>query len=69
MTSLMRPSLRAKAESPVRRNALGLVCAAIFAVLVVALIFTGHQVYNQDQLEHGGSTISLWSYFGQGHFW
>ncbi len=38
-------------------------------MLVVALIFTGHQVYNQDQLEHGGSTISLWSYFGQGHFW
>ena len=52
-----------------RRNALGLTLLAIFLVLLVALILTGHRSYNSDQVEHGSATVSLLAYLGTGHFW
>ena len=52
-----------------RRNALGLACFGIFAVLVVALVLTGQRAFNADQLDHGQATVSLASYLTQGHFW
>jgi hypothetical protein len=64
-----RTRLRAPTDSFWRRNALGLSCFGIFAVLVVALVLTGHRTFNQDQLDHGNSTVSLANYLTRGHFW
>jgi hypothetical protein len=61
--------VRAPAATPARRNALGIVCFGIFVVFAVAMVLTGHQTFNQDQLEHGGQTVSLLSYLKQGHVW
>jgi hypothetical protein len=52
-----------------RRNALGLTCLGIFAILVLGLVLTGHRAFNADQLEHGEHTVSLAGYLTQGHFW
>jgi hypothetical protein len=52
-----------------RRNALGLVGAGMFLVLVVALALTGHHAYNSDQIAHGERTVSFGRYLTQGHFW
>ena len=60
---------RARKETFIRRNALGLTCLAVTGVLVVALILTGHRAYNSEQVEHGAATVSLIGYLGQGHFW
>jgi hypothetical protein len=58
-----------KDDSFAQRNALALTVFAIFLVLLVALVLTGHQSYNSDQVEHGETTISLTAYLGTGHFW
>ena len=42
---------------------------AIFAVLVVAMVLTGHSAYNAEQLEHGSSAVSLGTYLSEGHVW
>jgi hypothetical protein len=72
------PSLRAADRSSrhprsrqpfTRRNALGLTLLAIFVVLLVGLVLTGNRSYNQEQVEHGGVTISIASYLRNGHFW
>lgn len=52
-----------------RRNALSLSAFAIFVVCVVAMVLTGHRAYNADQVEHGGTAISLGGYFAKGHVW
>jgi hypothetical protein len=52
-----------------RRNALGLACFGIFAVLVVALVLTGQRAFNADQVDHGQATVTLGGYLHQGHFW
>jgi hypothetical protein len=56
-------------ESFVRRNSLGLTCLVVFLVLLVGLVLTGHRSFNEDQLIHGGTAVSLGEYFTQGHFW
>jgi hypothetical protein len=56
-------------DSFVRRNALGLVTFAFFIVLVVGQVLAGHDAYNTEQLAHGGSTVSIGTYVGTGHFW
>jgi hypothetical protein len=53
----------------VRRNALGITCFAVFAVLVVGLILTGHHAFNADQLDHQQPAVSLATYLREGHFW
>jgi len=58
-----------RADSFLRRNALGLVTFGLFAVLTVALLVTGQRSYNADQLDHGGTGVDLISYLGEGHFW
>ena len=75
MSSTLRPRARVavrargSGDSFIRRNALGLACFGIFAVLVVALILTGHRTFNADQVDHGEATVSLGRYLTQGHFW
>jgi hypothetical protein len=52
-----------------RRNALGLTCFALFVVLVIGLLLTGHHAYNAEQHDLGHPTVSLLTYLGEGHFW
>ena len=59
----------ARRDSFWHRNALGLTCFAIFAVLVVALLLTGHHAYNAEQHALGNPAVSLLTYLGEGHFW
>ena len=67
----VRAACAAKRSPPsfLQRNALGLVTFAIFAVLVVAMVLTGHSAYNAEQLEHGSSAVSLGTYLSEGHVW
>jgi hypothetical protein len=75
MATTLRPRAERKTRPPrsspsfLRRNALGLVTLAIFAVLVVAMVLTGHSTYNAEQLEHGGAAVSLGTYLSEGHIW
>ncbi|MET0166804.1 MAG: DUF6766 family protein [Vicinamibacterales bacterium] len=77
MASTLRPSARRELhaqgsptkDSFVRRNALALTCVAIFLVLVVGMLVSGHRSYNAEQVEHGDVVVSLWTYLGEGHFW
>jgi hypothetical protein len=52
----------------VRENSLSLFFAAIFLAALVAQAFTGHDAYNEDQLAHGESTISLGRYLTSSAF-
>jgi len=56
-------------DSFVRRNSLGLTTFGTFLLLLVAMTVVGHGAYNADQLAHGGASVSLSSYLGEGHFW
>jgi uncharacterized protein DUF6766 len=54
----------------IRHNSLSLFFLAIFLAALIGEAVTGHRVYNQDQLAHGGDPISLGRYlvssaFGQ----
>jgi hypothetical protein len=60
---------RTSPPSFVRRNALGLVAVAIFAVLVVAMAVTGHRAYNAEQREHDHPGVSFGTYLTEGHVW
>jgi len=51
-----------------RDNSLGLVMFGLFAIFLFAQSVTGFQVYNDDQLEHGETTISYPEYLRTGHF-
>ena len=51
-----------------RDNSLGLVMFGLFAIFLFAQSVTGFQVYNDDQREHGETTISYPEYLRTGHF-
>jgi len=51
-----------------RDNSLGLVMFGLFAIFLFAQSVTGFQVYNDDQLEHGETTIGYPEYLRTGHF-
>jgi hypothetical protein len=46
-----------------------LVSFAIFAVLVVGMVLTGHSTYNAEQIDHGHAAVSLSTYLSEGHVW
>ena len=52
----------------VRDNSLSLVMFGLFAVFLIAQSITGFAVYNDDQREHGETTISYPEYLRTGHF-
>ncbi len=51
-----------------RDHGLLLVNLGLFAVFLVAMTVVGVQVYNSNQLEHGGSTVSWLGYLATGDF-
>jgi len=51
-----------------RDNGLSIVMFGLFAVFLVGQSMTGFSVYNDDQREHGESTISYPEYLQSGHF-
>jgi hypothetical protein len=52
----------------VRDNSLSLVMFGLFALFLVAQSITGFAVYNDDQREHGETTIGYPEYLRTGHF-
>jgi hypothetical protein len=52
----------------VRDNSLSLVMFGLFALFLIAQSITGFAVYNDDQREHGETTISYPDYLRSGHF-
>jgi hypothetical protein len=55
-------------EGFLQRNALSLVCFAIFAVFLIAQSLTGWRTAVADAVEHGGVGFSYWTYLTTGHF-
>jgi hypothetical protein len=51
-----------------KRNSLTLSLLAIFLLSWVGQWLTGHKVFNEELVEHGQPTISVWRYFFSGHF-
>lgn len=51
-----------------RENGLAIALFALFALFLLAQIFTGWGSYNADQLSHGGLRIGLGAYLTTGHF-
>jgi hypothetical protein len=51
-----------------QRNALGLACFAIFAVLFVAQSLTGWRSAVADAVQHGQAAFGYWRYLTTGHF-
>jgi uncharacterized protein DUF6766 len=49
-------------------NALTLVAFAFFTVSMVGLVLAGRQAYNEDQRQHGQSTVSIAGYLTSGAF-
>lgn len=62
-------SAHTESESFWRRNALGLTCFAVFGILVIGLVLTGHHAYNAEQEAMGSPRVSFVTYLGEGHFW
>src|SRR5688572_6855452 len=60
---------RAQSDSFWQRNALGLTCFAVFIILVIGLVLTGHHAYNAEQEGVGSPRVSFATYLGEGHFW
>jgi hypothetical protein len=52
----------------VKDNSLSLFFLAIFLLALGGQAIAGHDVYNSEQLSHGGSPISLWDYLSTSHF-
>ena len=52
----------------VRHNSLSLFFLAIFVAALVGQAITGHGVFNQEQLAHGGDAISFGRYLTSSHF-
>jgi hypothetical protein len=52
----------------VRDNSLSLVMFGLFALFLIAQSITGFAVYNDDQREHGETTINYPEYLRTGHF-
>ena len=51
-----------------RDHGLSLFFLALFVAALVGQAFAGHESYNQDQLDHGGETISLGRYVTSSSF-
>ncbi|HET7517004.1 MAG TPA: DUF6766 family protein [Actinomycetes bacterium] len=67
-----------KAPGPVRRGGLALtlyehsLSLALFALFLFSFVLHalgGHADFNQQQLEHGQATVSLWSFVTSSEFW
>jgi hypothetical protein len=52
----------------VRDHGLSLVMTVLFVLAISGQALTGWSVYNDDQKEHGGSTVSFPAYLTTGHF-
>jgi len=52
-----------------RDNGLVLACLGLFGVFFVGMIVSGAATYNQEQLEHGQSAISVLRYLTTSQFW
>src|SRR5688500_13435110 len=49
-------------------NGLSIVLLVTFLGLLLAQAYSGLYTYNQEQREHGGSTVGFWQYLATGHF-
>lgn len=52
----------------VRNNSLSLVFLVLFLVALVGQSIAGHRVFNEEQLQHGGETVSYTRYLVSSHF-
>jgi hypothetical protein len=52
----------------VRDNSLSLFFLVIFLAALAGQAIAGHSLYNQEQVSHGDSAISLWRYLSTSHF-
>ena len=52
----------------VREQSLSLFFLTLFIAALVGQAFTGHDLYNSEQLAHGEGQISLWRYLSSSHF-
>ncbi|MCF2446684.1 hypothetical protein L0657_22190 [Dyadobacter sp. CY345] len=50
------------------KNGLGIVALFLFAITLVAQVFTGWNLHNKEIQQDGASAIGLWSYLHSGHF-
>jgi hypothetical protein len=54
---------------PLRNNGLFLACMGLFLIFFAGMVLSGWHVYNQEQLEHGGSEqVTFAGYFLTGDF-
>ena len=63
-----RPSLGERTATFARENSLSLVFFAIFVAALVGQAIAGHNLFNQDALEHGEEPISFWRYLSSSNF-
>jgi hypothetical protein len=52
----------------VKENSLSLFFLAIFLLALAGQAIAGHNLYNEEQLAHGGSTIGFWRYLTSSEF-
>src|SRR5687768_7639939 len=52
-----------------RNSSLSIVLLGLFLLTWVGQAITGHREYNDEQRQHGQSTVSQWEYLRSGHFW
>jgi hypothetical protein len=52
----------------VRDNSLSIFFLVLFVAALIGQAIAGHSLYNQEQLEHGGDSISLWRYITSSSF-
>jgi len=51
-----------------KENSLSLFFLAIFLLALLGQAISGHSLYNEEQLAHGGSPISFWRYLSSSNF-
>lgn len=56
------------AKKFVKENSLSLFFLAIFLLALVGQAIAGHNLYNEEAVAHGGSTISFWRYLSSSSF-
>jgi hypothetical protein len=52
----------------VKENSLSLFFLVIFLLALVGQAISGHNLYNEEQIAHGESTISFWRYLSSSNF-
>ena len=67
--SVPGPVRRGGLALTVYENSLSLALFALFLLSFVLHALGGHAEFNQQQLEHGASTVSLWSFVTSSQFW